>query len=88
MKITIESTPDIVECNGAPARVWRGETERGVAVVALVARVAVDDRSDTEAFDRELCEMPAPTAARERDLLLSAVARAMAANLVASTGGR
>ena len=32
MKITIESTTQIVEANGVKCRVWEGVTERGVKV--------------------------------------------------------
>ena len=65
MKITIESTGDIVEVHGdgvfAPARVWRGTTEGGVPVIALITRLSVPDGLPPEsylAFDRELKNEP------------------------------
>lgn len=90
MKITIENTEEIVVCNGAPVRVWRGTTERGSAVVALVARIGIDRRSDCcGAMERELVETPAPSEIeRERDALLNALAHSMAKNLVAKASGR
>ena len=65
MKITIESTGDIVELHGdgifAPARLWRGTTENGVPVIAMITRLGVPEGlpSDTYlAFDRELKHEP------------------------------
>ena len=70
MKITIESTEQIVEivppgeAQGAvPARVWIGETDSGIPVQILVTRVAVGKDQPPEIlaqFERELIEKPAP----------------------------
>lgn len=44
MKITIESTPKIVELvihgHAVPARVWQGETDSGIPVQCFVTRIA------------------------------------------------
>jgi hypothetical protein len=61
MKVTLESTSQIVQFDGAEARVWEGETDSGIKVTAFVTRVAVDKDDDTEQFERELKEQRAPT---------------------------
>lgn len=60
MKITIESTSEIVEVNGIPARVWEGQTERGVKVQVLVTRIAVHNSEDASQFEAELKKQHAP----------------------------
>ncbi len=64
MKITIESTSKVIELRGhlcsVPARVWEGQTEKGVRVVAFVTRITPMD-GDSEQFDAELKEMRAPS---------------------------
>lgn len=73
MKITIESTPKIVELvvNGAtiPARVWQGETDSGIPVQAFITRIAPEiAKSDpsidilTVEFERELQRQAEPRA--------------------------
>lgn len=68
MKITIESTTKIVNLidrlsgQGVPARVWEGETESGVKVVCLIARIAARADQDLSEFDRELKEQKQPEA--------------------------
>ncbi len=65
MKITIESTTQVVEVNGIPARVWEGTTESGIKVVCLVPRVAVSkyESPDVHAqFKQELLECKPPSA--------------------------
>lgn len=42
MKVTVESTPKIVEINGVPARVWQGQTEGGIPVIAFLTRIAAE----------------------------------------------
>ncbi len=59
MKITIESTTEIVTLNGVQCRVWEGQTEAGVKVQALIHK-----EQDLSQFDRELQEMRAPTGER------------------------
>lgn len=60
MKLRIESTDILVPVHGVTTRVWHGETERGQAVVVLVARVGVPatDTEELERFDSELREVP------------------------------
>jgi hypothetical protein len=62
MKITIESTNEMVEVNGIAARVWEGKTELGIAVQCLVTRIAAHEAEDHEQFQRELHETTAPVA--------------------------
>jgi hypothetical protein len=62
MKITIESTTRVIEINGGlEARVWEGQTERGVKVQCLIPRIAVKDGLDVSQFEAELkeCHVPA-----------------------------
>lgn len=63
MRITIESTDKIVEgqIEGAwvPFRVWKGRTESGIEIHALITRIAVADDQPPEVyqeFERELQE--------------------------------
>jgi hypothetical protein len=60
MKITLESTRQIVECNGVECRVWEGTTAAGVKLTAFIARVAVDRAHDSSQFERELRETSQP----------------------------
>jgi hypothetical protein len=62
MRITLESTTQIVEVNGVPARVWEGTTESGIPVSALITRLAVERTQDTAQFEAELRECRAPKA--------------------------
>ena len=62
MKITLESTAEIVEINGQPCRVWEGATAKGVRVTAFITRLAVPADQDLGEFDRELKETPPLTA--------------------------
>jgi hypothetical protein len=62
MIITIESTNAIVHVNGIEHRLWRGKTERGVEVTALISRLAVAMDQDQSQFEAELQERPAPKA--------------------------
>jgi hypothetical protein len=54
MKITVTSTEQIVQFNDVPARVWAGETDSGIPVHCFITRIAVDEKENTEQFDREL----------------------------------
>jgi hypothetical protein len=67
MRISIESTDEIADVNGIPARVWRGVTYGGVECLLFVTRVAVPERTgfgpeyrtqDFSEFERELKETP------------------------------
>jgi hypothetical protein len=68
MKITIESTEEIVEIartrmdTGVPARVWKGVTESGIVVAVLITRIAVALEADHSQFEKELQETAAPVA--------------------------
>ncbi|BCP53833.1 hypothetical protein K32_24500 [Kaistia sp. 32K] len=67
MKITIESTSQIVHVNGVEARIWEGATEAGVPVFAFLTRI-VPVTGDLEAhrvFKTELMKTKAPSAAVE-----------------------
>jgi hypothetical protein len=65
MKISLESTDQVVSLNGVPARVWQGTTESGVSVQAFITRIAVDraDAAACEQVARELRETAPPTVA-------------------------
>ena len=60
MKLEIESTDEIVELNGVPARVWQGKTESGIEVFCFVTRVAVASDADQAQFEAELQSVPPP----------------------------
>ncbi len=61
MRITIESTSQIVDLNGVPARIWEGHTETGIPVHAFLTRIAVAQEADEAQFQRELTECRAPS---------------------------
>lgn len=74
MKITIESTSQVVEIivNGVtvPARIWQGETDSGIPVHCYVIRIVPEIRESdpridevTAKFERELrrCAHPRTT---------------------------
>lgn len=56
MKLTLESTTQLVEVHGIEGRVWEGVTERGVKVQAVITRIAVARADDNSQFERELVE--------------------------------
>jgi hypothetical protein len=60
MKITIESTSQIVNADGIDCRVWEGTTEHGVKVTALIPRIAALADQDLTQFETELQKMRAP----------------------------
>jgi acyl-CoA hydrolase len=65
MIITMQNTTKVVEFNGVPARVWEGETDKGVKVHCYVTRVAVDENERPDIltdFQRELKECNKPSA--------------------------
>lgn len=68
MKISIESTPEIVQINGCPCRAWKGETDEGVEVVAFIHRI-VPERGREAAFERELLEYPPAPETRVHEVL-------------------
>lgn len=66
MKLTIESTPKLVEVNGVPARLWEGTSDTGVPVHCFITRVAVPMGAPADALARfaaELTEHRAPSEA-------------------------
>jgi hypothetical protein len=65
MKITIENTTKIVELNGVPARIWEGHTDTGIPVHCFVTRIGVSREANVDAFEIELKEQRAPSAAVE-----------------------
>lgn len=56
MKLTIQNTSAFTRINGVPARVWEGETEKGIKVTCFITRVAVREDSDCSQFEAELKE--------------------------------
>lgn len=66
MKITIESTDQIVELLvrgiSVPARLWKGTTDKGADVMVFVTRISVGADKDQAEFERELQETPATRA--------------------------
>jgi hypothetical protein len=61
MKITIESTTQIVDVNGVPARIWEGATDSGIPVHCFVTRIAVQKGQDASEFELELQEHRPPS---------------------------
>lgn len=58
MKITVESTQQFVDVEGVQCRLWRGQTERGVHVNAMIRRIAAASDQDLEQLDAELNAAP------------------------------
>lgn len=52
MKLTIESTDDIVLLNGVETRIWTGITENGVKCDVYIARIATDEDNDISEFEQ------------------------------------
>jgi hypothetical protein len=67
MKITIENTANFAELDGVPARIWEGETDTGIPVIAFVTRISpqTNDAAALERFAAELTEVRPPSAAVE-----------------------
>ena len=73
MKITIESTTKIVELDGIPARIWEGQTDNGIPVIAFIPRIATPDLHRAKDFAVQLqdCRAPLPVgSAIASDLVL------------------
>lgn len=51
MKLTIESTSDIVLLNGIETRVWKGTTDNGIECDVYVARISTDKYNDISEFE-------------------------------------
>jgi hypothetical protein len=60
MKITIESTDQLTDFDGAPVRVWNGVTEKGTRCYVLIRAIAVRLDQDRDELDRDLMEIPPP----------------------------
>ena len=60
MKVMLESTSEIVRLNDIECRVWEGHTESGIAVQAMIPRIAVRIDADCSQFKAELREQPPP----------------------------
>lgn len=61
MKIEISPTPVLANVRGAPARMWKGRTDKGVEVVVYVTALQVKNEADTADFERELLETAPPS---------------------------
>ena len=59
MKLTVESTDQIVEVDGVPCRIWTGVCD-GTPVHALIHRIAVPESEDATMFDINLLHQPKP----------------------------
>jgi hypothetical protein len=65
MKVTLQSTNFIVTGNGAKARLWEGETEKGIKCYALIPVIAARRDADNGEFELDLQEcFPASDEAR------------------------
>ena len=60
MKITIESTNQMVKVNSVPGRIWEGKTESGIYVQCVITRIAAPADEDNAQFRRELEETCPP----------------------------
>lgn len=60
MKLTLESTAEIVEVDGVECRRWVGRTETGVECFAFIHRLAVAPGADARQFRAELQLMSRP----------------------------
>lgn len=62
MRLTLEPTDKIQSVDGVPHRVWKGETEKGVPVLAYIRAVSpqTHDEAANAEFARELQELPKP----------------------------
>lgn len=59
MKITIESTPDLVPCRGIECRRWEGITGGGARCHVFVASIGIASGMDAAEFERELLDITA-----------------------------
>lgn len=65
MKITIESTSQIIKVSGLPARVWEGQTESGIPIFCVIASVGVHRDQDSTQFKAELKECKEPVITKD-----------------------
>ncbi|BBK44156.1 hypothetical protein STVA_41760 [Allostella vacuolata] len=87
MKLTIESTPTIVDLNGASARLWQGRSDTGVPVTAYVTALAVPEGrppQDYDEFERDcLRVIERPSSPLQDAILAHAVAMELTGEQVA-----
>lgn len=83
MRITVESTSEVVSVHGLPVRLWEGRTAAGVRVYAMVSMVGVErgqpETAYTE-FERELRDVQPPS--REAMLMAADFLRRAAAHMI------
>jgi hypothetical protein len=60
MKVTIESTEEIVKIDGVQTRLWKGTTDTGIAVHCFIHRISPQRHDQIEQFEDELIEKPKP----------------------------
>jgi hypothetical protein len=60
VRVTAQSTDEIVTVNGQQCRIWRARSARGIEFLMYVQRVRVGAEDKQEEFKRELVETPAP----------------------------
>ncbi len=53
MKITIRSSEETTQLNGHDVRLWYGETEGGVPILAFVSAISCPDAAHVAAFETE-----------------------------------
>ncbi len=61
MKITIESTDDLVSIDGVEARLWNGTTSGGIRCHIYICKIGVHKDESQDEFQRELKEAYAPS---------------------------
>lgn len=60
MTITMQPTMQLVTVEGVLSRRWMGVTDQGTPVDIFVRILRVSAMEDTDAFNRELMEVPPP----------------------------
>jgi hypothetical protein len=68
MKITIESTDQIVAVKGRPARLWRGVTSKGIGCNVYVAAVSVELECNAADFEADLNAIDIASESDENEL--------------------
>jgi hypothetical protein len=60
MKVTIESTKEVVDIDGVQTRLWKGTTDTGIVVHCFIHRICPQRHDQLEQFEAELIEQPKP----------------------------
>jgi hypothetical protein len=60
MKVTIESTKELVDIDGVQTRLWKGTTDTGIVVHCFIHRISTQQHDQLEQFEAELIEQPKP----------------------------